>query len=294
VNFRDLFQLFRQAEQSAHRDHTPFIAAGLSFFLVFSLVPVALVGVTIAGAVWGDSLASGELVGGAGQLFGKETAGFLASVLASAQKPGAAGLLSLFAVLFGASALFYHLQNALNLMWGLGRRKGVKGAVTGRLLAFGMVLVVGIFMMVFFGIHAALASARSQVGPLLPDLGPLKFWKLLNALLAFVMMSVLVTALYRALPSVTLAWKDLTVGGVTTTALLSLSNTLIGVYLRQAHYTSFYGAGAAVLVLLVWVYWSAYVFLFGAEFTWAYANRFGSRVAVIPDEEVDRAQESQA
>jgi membrane protein len=291
VTAREVWGLFSRAARYAKRDHTAFIAAGLSFFLIFSLVPVALIGVTIAGAVWGDALASGELLGGVSRLLGDEPARFLASVLSSAQRPGAAGVVSLFAVLFGASALFYHLQNALNLMWGLGRRRGVRGAVTGRLLAFGMVLVVGILMMVFFGIHAAISVARGEVGDLLPELGRLRFWKFLNGLVAFTSLSFLIAAVYKALPSVKLRWKDVWVGGVVTSLLLSLSNSIIGFYFSKAHYTTFYGAGATVLVLLLWVYFSAQVFLFGAEFTWAYARTFGSWAGGLKED--DDGQESE-
>jgi membrane protein len=292
VTARELWSLLQQAGHSAHRDHTPFIAAGLSFFLVFSLVPVALIGVTIAGAVWGDAIASGELLSGVSRVLGGDLARFLGRVLSSAQRPGAAGVVSLFAVFFGASALFYHLQNALNLMWGLGRRRGVRGAVMGRLLAFGMVLIVGILMMVFFGIHASLAAARNQVEPLLPVLARLRFWKMLNALVAFAAMSFLFATVYRALPAVSLRWSDVGVGGVVTAGLLSASNAVIGFYFSIAHYNTFYGAGATVLVLLLWVYLSAQVFLFGAEFTWAYANRFGSMAAGAA-EEARHAEEDQ-
>jgi membrane protein len=181
--------------------------------------------------------------------------------------------MSLVAVIFGASALFYHLRHALNLQWGLDMNRNVRGAVVSRLAAFSMVLVVGLFMVVFFGVHAALAALWRLWGPYVPLPGRVWTWKLANTGASLVFLSVLFAVVYRVLPAVRLRWKEALVGGSVTSALVTVANQVIGLYFRFAHFKSLYGAGAAVLVVLLWVYLSAQVFLFGAEFTWALARR---------------------
>ena len=151
--------------------------------------------------------------------------------------------------------------------------RNVRDALVSRLAAFSMVLVMGLFMVVFFGVHAALASLWRLWGPYVPVPGRVWTWKLANTGASLVFLGVLFAVVYRVLPAVRLRWKEALMGGAITSTLVTVANQLIGLYFRFAKFKSLYGAGAAVLVVLLWVYLSAQVFLFGAEFTWAFARR---------------------
>jgi membrane protein len=282
---REVFALFKQAWRASQRDHTSFVAAGLSFFALFSLIPLLLISATLAGAIWGKRGTLNELVRETAGWMGAEPARLLVAAVAGAQKPGVAGWMSVVAVLFGASALFYHLRNALNLQWKLDPRRGVGGVLISRLASFLMVLVVGLFLVGFFSVHALLVAVWRAWGSLAPSLSPVWAWKVTNTLVALVSLVFLFAAVYRLLPAVRLRWRDVLVGGTVTSILVSASNQLIGFYFAHARFKSLYGAGATLLVVFLWVYLTAQVFLFGAEFTWAYAQKYD------PDKEVDQGEE---
>jgi membrane protein len=265
-------------------DHDAFTqSAALAFYTLFSLAPVLLVVVSLSGAVFGREKVRGEIVGQFQDLMGREAGVAIEGILEKAQSSihgGLIGILGVAVLLFGTTAVFVQLQTALNTVWEVRPKRGqvLRTLLTKRLLSFAMVLAVGFLLLVSLALSAGLSAfggyARSRLS------APPELFEVLNAIVSFVLFSVLFAMIYRILPDVDIPWRDVMLGAVVTSALFSVGKWLIGLYIGHTSIVSGYGAAGSIIVIVLWVYYTSLIFLLGAEFTRIHSRHFfGSKRA---------------
>jgi len=269
-------------------DKVPRLGAALAFYSVLSIAPLVLISLAVAGYVFGREAAQGELIGQLRGLVGPQGAKAIEAMIASASEPKGgiiATLTGIATLLFGASGVFGQLQDAMNTIWEVQPKpgRGVLGVIKDRFLSFAMVLGTGFLLMVSLILSAALAAMFSFAGGLAPGLGPVL--QVANTLVSFAVVGVLFALIFKLLPDVRIAWRDVWVGALLTTVLFMVGKGLIGLYLGRSGLGSAYGAAGSLVALLVWIYYSAQIVFFGAEFTKVYANRYGSRIKPDADAE---------
>jgi len=265
--------------------------AALAFYTIFSLAPVLIISIAIAGFFFGEAAARGEIVDQIGDLVGPQGAELVQSVLQNASRPEAGLIATIFSVvtlILGANTALAELKAGLDQIWDVPpeRRTGFWYALRTRLLSVGLILVLGFLMLVSLAISAALAALEKlSRGEMF--INTVLAW--VNSLFAFVLVAALFATIYKVLPSVKLAWRDVTIGSLVTALLFTAGKFAIGVYLGNSGVASTYGAAGSVVLLLIWVYYSAQILLYGAEFTRAFAYRYGSFAAASKANALDLA-----
>lgn len=262
-------------------DNVPRLGAALAYYTLFSLAPMLVVAIAVAGLVFGEEAARGEIFAELHALIGAEGAKLVESLLQSVSKPSHGVLATVLGVLtfiLGATTAFVELQSALNTVWEVQPKpgRGVKGLLRDRVLSFGMLLGIGFLLLVSLAVSAALSAFSTFMGNHVP--GFYYFAQLLNFILSVSVQTVLFAMTYKFLPDVKLAWRDVWVGAFATSVLFTLGKFLLGFYIGSSSVTSGYGAAGSVAVLLLWVYYSTQILLLGAEFTQVYAERFGAHI----------------
>ena len=253
--------------------------AALAFYTVFSLAPILILSIAIAGLFFGQEAARGEIFGQVKDLLGVDAAAAIQAMIQSASRPGAgliATAIGVVTLCIGATTALAELKDGLDQIWDAPpeRTSGFWYFVRKRLLSVGLILSLGFLLLVSL-VFSALVSALARMwGP--ADATGMVL-QAMNFLFSFALVTLLFAMIYKILPSVHIAWKDVAIGSVITAALFSVGKALIGVYLGNSAVTSSYGAAGSVILVLIWVYYSAQIFLLGAEFTKVYAHRYGSR-----------------
>jgi membrane protein len=278
---RAIWTLMRDAADGWMTHRASSTGAALAFYTIFSLAPVLIISIAIAGFFFGQAAARGEIVDQIHDLVGPQGAQLVQSVLQNASRPEAglvATIFSIVTLILGANTALAELKAGLDQIWDVPpeRRTGFWYAVRTRLLSVGLILVLGFLMLVSLAISAALAALeRLSRGEMFINtaLG----W--VNSLFAFVLVAALFGTIYKVLPSVKIAWRDVTIGSLVTALLFTAGKFAIGVYLGNSGVASTYGAAGSVVLILIWVYYSAQILLYGAEFTRAFAYRYGSFAA---------------
>ena len=277
----EAFKLARTTLKEWSEDKVPRLGASLAYYTVFSIAPMLVIAIAIAGLVFDPAEVQRAVLSQMGGLVGPDGAELIRTMLESAQNLGtgllAAGL-GLVTLVLGALGAFGQLQDALNTIWEVKPRpgRGLRGILQDRLLSLSMVLVVGFLLLVSLVLSTALSAVGGVVGGLLPESELLL--SIINFGLSFVVITVLFALMFKYLPDAKINWRDVWIGAAITALLFTLGKQLIGLYLGNASVTSSYGAAGSLVVLLLWVYYSAQIFLLGAEFTQVYANQYGSRV----------------
>ena len=256
--------------------------AALAFYTFFSLAPLLVLAIAVAGFAFGRSAAQGEIVAKIQDSVGSEAAHAVQNMLTQASRPASgitATVVSLLTMFFGASGVFGQLQSSLNTIWGVKPEKhsAVRSALQRRATSFGMVLAIGLFLLmtlVVSGVEAALQEKLQEYVPTLASILPS-----MNLLVSFVTMTALFALIYKVLPAIHLAWRDVWIGSGVTAVLFLLGQSVITLYLAHARTLSIYGAAGSLILILSWIYYSAQVVLIGAEFTEVYSRHFGSRRA---------------
>ena len=277
---RTAWDLVRTTFAGWSADQAPRLAASLSYYTAFSIAPLLLLMISIAGLVFGESAVEGRIFGELSGLIGDQAARTVQSMISAARNPASSALamaVSVIALLFGASRVMKELNLALNTMWGGHPRAGLFGLVRRRLMSFAMVLAIGFLLLISLVASAALATLGKFIGDLLPV--PEGALHALDFSLSFLVVTTFFAAMFKFLPDVEIGWKEVWVGAVVTAAFFTAGKLLLGLYLGKGAAGSAYGTAGSVLMLLLWVYYSAQIFYLGAEFTKAYSNRFGSGIA---------------
>jgi membrane protein len=275
---RGALALARQAFADWQKDNAGRLGAALSYYTLFSLAPLLIVAIAVAGLFFGREAAQGQIVAEIQGLVGEPGAHAIQDMIENSRQP-AAGLwataIGVVTLLLGATGAFAELKSALNVVWDVkDEGGGLKALLRGRLWAFAMVLAVGFLLLVSLLISAAVAAAD----PFFHWIGvPPALVQLTNSVASFLVITVLFALLFKYLPDTHVEWRDVWVGALLTSALFTVGKLLIGLYLGRSTVASVYGAAGSVVVLVVWVYYAAQIFFFGAEVTQAYAHRHGSR-----------------
>lgn len=262
-------------------DDDPFqSAAALSYYTLFSLAPLLIISIAVAGFVFGHEAAHNQIVMTIQGLVGRESAEAVQAMIQSASNRPESGMLSSLiggiVLLFGAGGVVGQLQTSLNTIWGVKAQSdsGVHEFIRRRFISFAMVLAVGFLLLVSLTISALISGAAQFMGGLIGEAALIAH--VLDILLSFGFITLLFATIYKLLPDVEIQWNDVLTGAAMTSVLFTIGKSLIGLYLGSSAITSIYGAAGSIITVLLWVYYSALIFLLGAEFTQVYAGMYGS------------------
>ena len=279
---KDALDVLKQAAWDWFDDQAPTLGAAVAYYTVFSLAPLFIIAVSIAGLVFGREAAQGQIFEQLRALIGETSAAAMQDVVESANSKPATGvfatIVGFVALIIGASGVFAQLQASLNAIWRVEPKpgRGLWGLVQDRVLSFGFILIVGFLLLISLILTAVIAFIGTWFGGFLPGVETLI--QILNAILSLAIITLLFATIFKFLPDVRIAWRDVWIGALITAALFTAGKEVLGLYLGKSGIASSYGAAGSLIVLLLWVYYSAQIVFFGAEFTKAYANKFGSRV----------------
>lgn len=278
---KTFWRLLRQTAQSWLDDHAPSMGAALAYYTLFSLAPLLLIVVSVAGLIFGEDAARGEITLQLHSLMGDAGARAVQDLLASVRQPAEgsfATAVGLLLLLVGATTVLAELQDSLDRIWRVparARSNGWLALVRARLLSFGMILAIGFLLTVSQVVSAMLALLGKSVEPIFG--GWYVVGAVVNGIGGFLLVAAMFALIYKVMPRVHVHWKDVWTGAVFTAMLFTFGKFVIGLYIGRFGVISGFGAAGSLVIVLLWVYYSAQVFLFGAEFTWVYTNACGSR-----------------
>lgn len=280
MNAKRLPQLLKQAFSEWNKHDAPRLGAALSYYSILSLAPLLIIVIAIVALAFGAKVARGEIVGQIGGLAGQQGATAIQTMLDNAHKPASgiiASILGLVVLLFGASGVCGELRSSLNRIWDAPERPagGLMALIKDRFFSFAMVFSIGFLLLVSLAVTAALAAAGKYVSGALPV--PASVLYVANIIVSFAVITVLFALIYKFVPDIKLPWNDIWIGAAATSLLFTIGKSAIGLYLGKAGVGSAYGAAGSLVVLLVWIYYSAQIFFLGAAFTKVYAAARGVR-----------------
>ncbi|MBN2391179.1 MAG: YihY/virulence factor BrkB family protein [Anaerolineae bacterium] len=285
-SLRAVFDLLKGTAQAWQHDNATRLAAALAYYAIFSITPLLIIIIAIIGLVFGERAAQAEIAHQLEDLVGSEAALMIENMLANFGNPASGiltSLVGLLTLLYGASGLFHHVQGTLNTIWHAPLRSG-NGVVyffKQRFLHLAMVFGVGALLMLALFAELVITTVIGYLN--LENIPQAR-----NFLVALVMLTVMFAIIFKVLPQIKIAWRDVLIGAAVTSLLFNVGRILIGTYMRLSNIGSIFGAAGSLVVLLVWIYYSAQIFLLGAEFTHVYAQKFGSLrkpVALLDEED---------
>jgi membrane protein len=275
--------LFKEAGLAWFTDSVHRLGAALAFYTLFSLTPVLIIAVSIAGMAFGERAAQTEIVRQFQELVGTQGAGAIETIIQSTHQPslGVFGTtMAILAILVGASGAFVELQDALNIIWKVDTRtKSIwKVTIWQRFLSLGLVIATGFLLLAALVVTAGLSAMENYASSSFP--ASMIVVSFLKSAFSFATISVLFAFIFKCIPDTHILWKDVLLGAPVTSIFFTAGKILIGVYLGHSALTSSFGPATSLVILLIWIYFSAQILLFGAELTHAYAQRYGSRKEV--------------
>jgi membrane protein len=281
MNLQEIWKLLQETFKEWRDDKASRLAAALAYYTIFSIAPLLIIVIAIAGAVFGEEAARGQIVGQIQGLVGLDGAKFLETAIKNANKPqtGAiASIISVVVLLVGATGLFTELQDAMNTIWEVKPKpgRGINNMIRLRFLSFAMVIGIGFLLLVSLVISTILATLVTYFSNLLPGFDFV--WQIANFAISFAITTVLFGLIFKVLPDVKIAWSDVLIGAALTSVLFSIGRFLLGQYLGNGSFGSTYGAAGSLVVILAWVNYAAQILFFGAEFTQVYSRRHGSGI----------------
>lgn len=276
------YSLAKESVQSWLDDYAPSMGAAIAFYTVFSLAPLMMIVIGIAGFFWGEEAVRGELLRQVGGMVGENGAAAVEGVIRSSAEETeqgiAAAVASAVVLVVGATTVFAELQSALDRIWEVpesNKKSGIWNLLRSRLLSFGLVLSLAFLLLVSLIVSTMLSALGGWLGGLMPGWETLL--QVVNIVVSFSILVVLFAMIYKFMPQAEVAWRDVWVGAMVTALMFEIGKLLIGLYVGKTAVASSYAAAGSLVVVLIWVYYAAQVFLLGAEFTWVYAKRHGSR-----------------
>jgi membrane protein len=284
------WRVFRTTHESFQQHGGMTQSAALAYYTIFSMAPLLMVVVAVAGLVFGEDAVRGRIVEQLGQLMGKAQAETLQHVLQKAHQSstGLAAVIGVGTLLLGASAVFVHVQDCLNRIWEVKPREGAFLArlVRKRISSFALILGIGFLLLVSLVLSAALAGLESWLRSHVPL--PFAVLEAANVLFSFLTIALLFGLIYRVLPDAKIAWEDVGIGALATSAFFSIGKSLIALYLGRTAVASPFGAAGSLVVILLWIYYTSAILLVGGEFTHAYTRTF-THPRVVPEPGAVRA-----
>ena len=296
---KNIWILTKAAASSWVDDYAQSMGAALAYYTMLSIAPFLLIVISLSGMIFGLEAARGEIAAQLQGLMGREGAEAVQQLLESASKPAEgvpAAVAGLVLLLIAATSVFAELQDSLDRIWRAPQRprRPIWSLLRTRLLSFGTIAGISFLLMVSLVVSAGLAALGKMWGSRFAD------WQAMvgavNAVFSYVLTTTVFAMIYKVMPRVRVAWTDVLIGASVTSLLFTIGKSLIGVYIGTSGVTSGFGAAGSLVMAMIWVYYSAQIFLLGAEFTWAYALTFGSRkeqklpgaAPAIPSKAVDK------
>lgn len=275
--FKETLSLLGETYNEFLDDKAFKMAAALSYYSAFSMGPLFIIVIAIAGFIFGEEAARGQLFGELSRLMGPDSAVFLETILkgASSKSTGIiATIISIFLVVMGALGVFIELRESLNIIWGVELKPGkpIMSFLKNRLSSFYMVIATGFLLVISLVINSAISLLYNYWGGALGAILPGA--EIVNNIVSFIVVTLLFAIIFKYLPDVIIKWKYVWFGAAITSILFTIGKYLIGIYIGNSSYTSTYGAAASMVVLFVWIYYSGLILFFGAEFTQVYRNRY--------------------
>ena len=279
------FALVKEAVSAWINDSAPSKGAALAYYATFSIAPLLFIAISVAGLIFGEQAVQGAVFGQLTDLMGENGAKAVEEMLANLERPerGIGGtLVGLLLLLIGASTVFGQLQSALDEIWQVPmapKSSGLWDFIRARLLSFGMVLGLAFLIIVSLLFSTILAAMSKWWGPIFGE----RIDHFIDIGVSFALLVAAFALIYKFVPRARIQWRDVWVGAAVTATLFVIGKWLIGLYLGKSSIASSFGAFASLVIVMVWVYYSAQIFLLGSEFTWVYARHFGSRRGVPAD-----------
>lgn len=280
---KQVWRMLKTAFQEWNQDKAARLAAALAYYTLFSLAPLLILVIAIAGLFFDSAAVRDQLMGQVETLVGGSGADFVRTVLDNANRPGGnsgivATIISIVLLLVGATGVLTQLQLSMNTIWNVEARPdiGFMNIVRKRLLSLGMIVVIGFLLLVSLVVSSVIAGFSEYFSTLAPGLDTVV--QLVNFVISFGITTVLFAMVFKYLPDVVITWRDVWFGAAATAILFSLGKFLIGLYLGNSGFGSSYGAAGSVIILLVWVFYSAQILFYGAELTQVYGRHFGSQI----------------
>jgi len=283
MHLRQLWDLMRKSIDAWVDDYAPSMGAALAYYTLFSIAPLLIIAIAVAGLVFGQEAARGEIVAQIQDLIGREGASAVQGLLKSANEPAqdiVATVVSIVTLVIGATTVFGELQSDLDRIWRVpapAKQSSIWILLHTRFLSFGLVLGLGFLLLVSLIVSAAIAALGKWSN------GFFEGWEailhVLNLSISFATTTLLLAMIYKLMPRARIAWRDVWLGAAVTALMFEIGKFLIGLYLGTTGVASGFGAAGSLVALLVWVYFSAQIFLLGAEFTWVYSHEYGSKAA---------------
>lgn len=256
------------------------MAAALSYYSAFSLGPLLIIVIAIAGFIFGEEAAKGQLFFELKNMIGSDGAQMMETIIKGASNTTTGIFATIFSVIllvFGAIGVFVELQESLNMVWGVEPKpgKGLKMFIRNRIISFSMVVATGFLLMVSLVINSAIALLNELMAEVFPSLVPIAF--ILNSAASLIVITILFALIYKVLPDVLISWRYVWLGAGITSVLFSIGKYLIGLYLGSSSYASTYGAAASLVIIFLWIYYSGLILFFGAELTQVYRKRYSGK-----------------
>jgi membrane protein len=289
LNFKKVFHLLKEAASDWSNDHAPRLGASLAFYTIFSLAPLITIVVSIA-SLWFSHNASQTIFNQLGGIIGADNAASLQKMLVQPGHEGSGWFTTISAavmLIFGATGVFVQLQDALNQIWEVRPKpgQGIMGFIRHRLLSLAAVVSIGFLLLVSLLLSAGISALGHLMGGWIGDAEWL--WQAINMILSFGVITALFAFMFKFLPDAEIDWKDVWIGAVVTSILFTIGKFALGLYLGKSSLASTYTAAGALIVLLLWVYYSSQILFFGAELTQEYADFRGREVKPSPHAEWD-------
>jgi len=278
-NPKALWNLMKDTAAKWSLDQAPRLGAALAYYATFSLAPLLIIAVAISGLVFGREAATGQIVGQIQGLVGQDSATTIQAMIAKSNQPATSivtSFIGLIALFLGASGVFGELQQSLNAIWRVKPKpkRGLLATLKDKFFSFGMVLGAGFLLLISLVVSAGLAAMSHIVAGLMPGWGVIT--QIINFIISMAVITVLFAMIFKYVPDTKIGWADVWGGAALTALLFTIGKALIGLYIGYSSLSSTYGAAASLVVILLWVYYSAQILFFGAEFTQVYANMYGS------------------
>jgi membrane protein len=272
--------LLRDTFAEWSNDRASHLGAALAFYTIFSLAPILIIIVAIVGFILGKQSVNTYLLGELAKFVGQNNAEYVMSTIQSSYQAGSglrATIIAISLILVGATTVCVTLKDALNTMWGAkDSQAGFWQMIKNRIMALIIILMAGAFLFLSMLVSSFLSTMSVYLSNYVDIPFNLIGW--VNSIISIVLLSLLFALLYKVLPDVDISWGDVWIGGAITAILFTLGRFLLGLYLERSTISSAYGAAGSLVVMLLWVYYSALIIFFGAEFTQVYARMYGSEI----------------
>ncbi len=285
ITGKKIWNIIKKSVIGFSDDRVATLSSSLAYYTVFSMAPLLIIIISLSGLFLGQDAAQGKVYAQLAKFIGSNTALQLQEMIKNASLTGKsemAVIIGIVTLLIGATTVFSQIQDSINSIWGLKPKpkKGWLKLLKNRFLSFSIIIGLGFLLLVSLSISALIDGFSDSLKELFPDVALIIFY-IINVIITLIITTLIFGAIFKVLPDAKIKWKDVIAGAVTTAVLFMLAKFAISFYISKSNVGSTYGAAGSLIILLLWVYFSAMILYFGAEFTKAYAVEFGS--AIYPD-----------